>query len=134
MKEHRKHILSFVAVMSILGVGYVGYCINSLRGKQPLEFDADVDTLTQEAISDWYSTSDFFYRSPDLKALLYSLSHPQSPFLDHPKVSVGGLGGEGSIMISFSHQVAVFNEVNGKWAVGYLNVVGELDKGLRSKP
>ena len=105
--------------MAVVGTGYVGYCFVSLLGKPPLEFAADVEMPARASIAGWYHQSDSFHHPLDFDALIFATSHPQSPFLYHPMVSNNGLGGEGSIMLSFGGHVAVFNEVRGKWEVGF---------------
>jgi hypothetical protein len=118
MKRHRKHILASVILMAVLSVGYVGYCIASLAGEPPLEFADDVEMPARDSIAGWYHKSDSFRHPLDFESLTFAVFHPRSPFLYRPLVSNGGLGGEGSIMLSFMGQVAVFNEVRGKWEVG----------------
>lgn len=105
--------------MSVLGTGYVGYCFVSLFGKPPLEFADDVEMRARDSVASWYHNSDSFQHPLDLESLMFAIFHPRSQFLYRPIVSNEGLGGERSIMLSFMGQVAVFNEVRGKWEVGF---------------
>lgn len=119
VKTHRNHFLTFVVLVTVLSVGYVGYCFVSLFGEPPLDFAADVEMPARDSIAGWYHKSDSFQHPLDFESLRYAIFHPRSPFLYRPVVSNGGLGGEGSIMLSFMGQVAVFNEVRGRWEVGF---------------
>jgi hypothetical protein len=79
--------------------------------KPPLQFDEFVDLRAQSAITNWYQESSKVPGHPiDLGSVFFALVHPDAPFRFHPGVSLDGLGGRGSLTLSFGPYVAVFRD------------------------
>lgn len=90
---------------------YGGFCLRFMIVKPPLQFGEFVDLRAQNAITNWYHKSSRVPRHPiDIGSVLYALAHPADPFRFHPGVSLDGLGGSGSLMLSFGPYVAVFRD------------------------
>jgi hypothetical protein len=95
---------------------YVALCVWSLHGHPPLSFADDLDLVARISISDWYEKKVDLPRDElDIETVVYAIIHPRNPFLYRPSVSYGGLGGEGTIMVSYMNYVAIFVEQDGRW-------------------
>jgi hypothetical protein len=107
-KNRRKYRVVFFVLAFAL---YCGFCLRFVIVKPPIQFDELVDLPAQNAITDWYEKTSRVPGHPiDLNSVLYALGHPADPFRFHPGVSLDGLGGKGSLNLSFGPYVAVFRD------------------------
>lgn len=106
----RNQALSLGLIFLLIFGTYVGYCLQAFFVKPPLDFGELINSNEQEVIYDWYRKTSEISSTPfNFRTLTYALSHPHSPHLYHPSVTLGGLGGEGSIQVSFGNYVAIFS-------------------------
>lgn len=109
MKKPSLLLAAFVVV-------YACICMWRLDHRPPLEFAADLESSARISITEWYeATHDFPTETLDLSAVFYAIGHPRHPHRYRPSVSYGGLGGEGTIQVSYRNYVALFTEKDGRW-------------------
>ncbi len=111
----RNKALPLGIAFAFLCASYVGYCLRAFLVKPPLQFGEFIDPSERKIISDWYDdSSEIRPKIVDFESVIYALSHPYLPNPYRPFVSLGGLGGEGSIQFSYEDAVAIFVEQEGK--------------------
>ena len=112
MKRLKCILMALAACFAV----YVGLCVWSLHGRPPLSFTDDLDLDARTSILDWYQRKvDLPRAALDIETVVYAITHPRNPFLYRPSVSYGGLGGEGTIMVSYLNYVAIFIEQDESW-------------------
>jgi len=107
MKRKKALVLGIVFALTC-GV-YAAYCLRAFFIKPSLEFGEFIDPAERKVISDWYARTDIIPPlRMDVGSIAFALTHPYSPNPYRPLVSEGGLGGEGSIQLSYGERIAIF--------------------------
>ena len=105
----RRTNIMFGSVLALACVLYCGFCLRAFLVKPPLEFGEFIGAHEQTIISDWYRTASTIPNQPiDFDSVFFAITHPQAPSLYRPLVTYGGLGGNGSVQLTFCSYVAIF--------------------------
>ena len=101
---------NIVGLCFVLSLGsYCGYCLRPFVGKPPIEFGEFIGDADKAVLTEWYQNSS---RVPGLKfdwqEFKYALRHPLAPGRFAALATCGGLGGEGTVMVSFTGYIAIF--------------------------
>jgi hypothetical protein len=112
MKTLRIILVALVVCVAV----YARMCVWILRGRPPLDFEEGVGAGARSSILEWYETTERVpRRGLDVASVFHAMGNPRSPFRFRPRVSLGGPGGDGSVVVSYLGYVAVFAEQDGGW-------------------
>jgi len=96
-------------IATLLIVLYLVWCLRAFWTRPPLVFVDLPDEADRQAVSEWYRATSQIPRQPwSVESFFHAISHPLASHQYHPTVTEGGLGGEGSVMLSYFGSVAVF--------------------------
>jgi len=99
-----------VAIVAVLvATCYLVWCLRVFWTRPPLDFIDLADEAEQEVVSEWYRSTSRVAREPwSRESFWHAIFHPLAPHQFRPSVTEGGLGGEGTVMLSYSGSVAIF--------------------------
>jgi len=107
-------------VTSLLIALYLLWCLRVFWTRPPLDFIDLADEAEQEVVSEWYRSTSRVAREPwSLESFWHAIFHPLAPHQFRPSVTEGGLGGEGTVMLSYSGSVAVFTRTGSGGALEF---------------
>ena len=96
-------------IATLLITFYIAWCLSAFWTKPPLDFVDLPNERDRQAISEWYRSTSTIPRQPwGLESLMYAMVHPLAPHRFRPCVTEDGLGGEGSVMVSYDGFVGIF--------------------------
>jgi hypothetical protein len=96
-------------ITALLVTFYMVWCLSAFWTKPPSDFAGLPDETDRQSISEWYrSTSGIPRQSWSLESLRHAMTHPLAPHRFRPCVTENGLGGEGSVMVSYGGYIGIF--------------------------
>jgi hypothetical protein len=107
-------------IATLLIALYVVGCLRAFWSRPPLDFIDLPDEVDRQAVWKWYRAASQVPRQPwSVESFFHAISHPLAPHQFRPSVTEGGLGGEGSVMVSYYGFVGIFTRTGTSGALEF---------------